>query len=677
MKGLVGTAALVASLSQNASAQPTTDLIADITSKLKSIMTASKTEQKDNDAAFAKVQCECKEMIKEAEEKIPVLEKDIAEGEALIETLRSDSEEKSMKVNSLQEKIASDRELIAERTKKRADDFAVWQENDTNWAGSIAQLNDAIKVLAEGTTPAFLQEHSSQGKQLIAAVSKVESAAAHTAELISLLQSQTNAKNSGQVLGVLNKMLQMFEENKADALAEETKSKKMFDAWLKRTNEEIAAAEKLISDLQGIMASNTSTITSTQTAVKTAKADLETMKKQLADFTKKLEEYTEEHSALTKESLELQEGLQKAITFLNSEEARAKLAALVPSFLQTRAALNKKHSFLAQQEQPASLLATAFALQKSGITAKAGAEVGVWTTVLQSIGDLKQAQEENIATAKAKAKDCDAQMKVHFNVWKELIADQLDLEDKKNSLELALSDAEEAIKIATETIASKSSEIEQLEAETREIQTEFRTYADNAKAATPILKKTIQILSEPGEGVEPTKGEFGAAVQNKGTVSAVKAIEKVIDEMNKHVESLKQEYEKTNSENAALIQDADDTIKASKKELATATGDKGENAGNLALCKTNLEENANSQLTEKMWWGEEGTNDKWGTGYTCAVYMGREDLREMGNRVGDWAASPEQGQGPYYTDVSTAAAELVELGKVEDIISGLQSGLEG
>merc|ERR1719188_2701203 len=237
-----------------------------------------------------------------------------------------------MKVNSLQEKIAADRDLISERQKKRDDDFATWETNDTNWSGSITQLKDAIKVLSEGTTPAFLQEHSSQGKQLIAAVSKVDSAAAHTAQLISLLQSETNAKNSGQVLGVLNKMLQMFEENKADALAEETKAKKMFEAWKKRTEEEIAAAEKLISELQGIMADNTSTITATQTDVKMAKADLEVMKQQLADFTKKLEEYTAEHSELTKESLELQEGLQKAITFMNSEEAKEKLAALMPSF---------------------------------------------------------------------------------------------------------------------------------------------------------------------------------------------------------------------------------------------------------------------------------------------------------------------------------------------------------
>merc|ERR1719276_174010 len=237
-------------------------------------MASSKSEQKDNDAAFAKVQCECKEMIKEAETKIPVLEKEIAEGEALIETLRSDSGEKSMKVNSLREKNAADRDLIAERQKQRDDDFAVWEENDTNWSGSIAQLNDAIKVLAEGT--AFLQESShQQHRQLIAQLQKTEGAAKHTQQLISLLQAGTNSKNSGQVLGVLNKMLQMFEENKADALAEETKSKKMFLKWKKRTEAEIAAAEKMIAELQGIMADNTSAITATQTAVKTAKADLE------------------------------------------------------------------------------------------------------------------------------------------------------------------------------------------------------------------------------------------------------------------------------------------------------------------------------------------------------------------------------------------------------------------
>jgi chromosome segregation ATPase len=671
MRGLTGLA-LGATM---VAAQPSADLIADITTKLKDIMAASKTEQKDNDAAFAKVQCECKEMIKEAETKIPEAEKVIAEGEALIESLRSDSGDKSMKVNSLQEKNAADRELIAERQKKRDDDFAIWEENDTNWSGSIAQLGDAIKVLAEGT--AFLQESSStQHKALIEAVSKVESAASHTAQLISLLQSEATAKNSGQVLGVLNKMLQMFEENKADALAAETKSKKMFLAWKKRTEDEISAAENLISELQGIMAENTSTITATQTAVKTAKAELAVMQKQLADFTKKLDEYTAEHAALSKESLELQEGLQKAITFMNSEEAKEKLAALTSSFVQTKSVSKKNHSFLAQSSPAMSLLSNAMALKKSGI--KMGQQVGVWTTVLGSIADLKKAQEENVAQAKAKAKDCDGQMKVHFNVWKELIAEQLDLEAKKNELEMALGNAETSITTATDTISSKSAEIEQLEAETREIQTEYRNYADTAKAATPILEKTKEILAQPEGGVaEPTKAEFGAATQNKGTVAAVEAIDKVIEEMKKHVTSLKEEYEKTNADNAGLIDEADAAIKEAKKNLATATGDKGENAGNLALCVTNLDENANGQFKEELWWGETGTNEKWGGGYTCATYMGRADLREKGNRTGEWTDSPEQGTGPYYSDVQTASAEIVELGKVEDIITGLQSGLEG
>jgi len=362
---------------------------------------------------------------------------------------------------------------------------------------------------------------------------------------------------------------------------------------------------------------------------------------------------------------------------MNSEEAREKLAALVPSFLQKKSATKKNHSFLAQQadEPGLNLLSSAMALSKSNI--KMNQEVGVWTTVLQSIGDLELAQKENLAQAKQKAKDCDAQMKVHFNVWKQLIADQLDLEAKKNELATALDNAETAIKDATETITSKSQEIEQLEAETREIQEEFRAYADNAKAAKPILEKVKEILAQPGAGVEPTKAEFGAATQNKGTVAAVEAIDKVLKEMQAHVEHLQEEYNNTNSENQGLIQEADQAIKDAKKNLALATGEKGQNAGNLALTITNLEENANSQLTEQLWWGETGTNDKWGTGYTCATYMGRDDLREKGNRTDDWTASPEKGQGPFYSDVQTANSELVELGKVKDIISGLQSGLEG
>jgi len=251
MRGQLGGLALWALSTQQVVAQPSTDLISDITKQLKSIMYASKTEQKDNDAAFARVQCECKDMIKEAETKIPELEKTIAEGEALIESLRADSQTKSMKVNSLREKNASDRALIEKRQEKRKEDFGTWQENDTNWSGSIAQLDDAIKVLSAGTAN-FLQESSKH--QLVSSIEKIDGAEAHTARLVSFLQSEATAKNSGQVLGVLNKMLQMFEENKADALAAETKSKKMFDKWLKRTQDEIAAAEKLISELQGLMA---------------------------------------------------------------------------------------------------------------------------------------------------------------------------------------------------------------------------------------------------------------------------------------------------------------------------------------------------------------------------------------------------------------------------------------
>jgi len=111
--------------------------------------------------------------------------------------------------------------------------------------------------------------------------------------------------------------------------------------------------------------------------------------------------------------------------------------------------------------------------------------------------------------------------------------------------------------------------------------------------------------------------------------------------------------------------------------LATATGDKGESAGNLALTVSGLDENKNAQLTEELWWGETGTNDKWGTGYTCATYMGRDELRDKGNRVDDFTASPETGVAPFYSDVQTATAEIVELEKVEGIIKDLQTGLTG
>merc|ERR1712073_89179 len=140
--------------------------------------------------------------------------------------------------------------------------------------------------------------------------------------------------------------------------------------------------------------------------------------------------------------------------------------------------------------------------------------------------------------------------------------------------------------------------------------------------------------------------------------------------MTKHVGDLKEEYEKTNSENQGLIQEADAAIKEAKVNLATATGEKGTSSGNLALTVSNLDDNANAQLTEELWWGETGTNDKWGTGYMCATYMGRADLREKGNRTGGWTDSAEQGTGPFYSDVATAAAELVELAKVQDIITG-------
>lgn len=195
------------------------------------------------------------------------------------------------------------------------------------------------------------------------------------------------------------------------------------------------------------------------------------------------------------------------------------------------------------------------------------------------------------------------------------------------------------------------------------------------KQRRPYYKKTMDILAQPEAGFAPTKGEFSADVQNKGTEAAVNAIKKVMEEMKKHVDHLKGEYDRINGENQGLIQAASKLIKDSKKALAIASGQKGEHAGHLALTQKNLGENSNAKFEEQLWWGETGTNDKWGSGYACTVFMAKESMRNASGRSGEWNDAPERPMSPFQEEVATAQAEIAQLDNVEGLVKGLQGGM--
>jgi len=398
---------------------------------------------------FEKYMCYCKtsggdlsKSIGDANTKIPQLGADIKEAEAKNAQLKEDL--KQHQVDRSAAKTA-----VADATALRSKEAAAYAAEANEAKANIAMLNGAITAIEKGMAGSFLQSRgSSMLMRLVGQNKDIEEDDKQT--LKAFLQGSTEyAPSSGQITGILKTMHDEMSAGLAEATAAENAAISAFDELVAAKTKEInaltAALEAKMTrtgELSVEIVQMKNDLGDTEEALIQDQAFLKDME---ANCAKKSAEWEQIQKTRSEELL----ALADTIKVLNDDDALELFKKALPGA--SAAFVQVKVSTLTTRARALATLGTIAHNPQIDFIALAiqGKKIG-FDKVIKMI-------DEMVATLKTEQLDDDHK--------KEYCAKQFDLaDDKKKSLERAVSDLETSIDEQKDGIATAESEIKALEA---------------------------------------------------------------------------------------------------------------------------------------------------------------------------------------------------------------------
>merc|ERR1719316_542372 len=206
-------------------------------------------EGKKEDELFAKFFCYCdgtggalKKAIADAEEKIPQLESDIKETEALKSQLGGD-------VDGAKSDRAAAKEAIAKATNMREKEASAFAKENAEDKSNLDALTKALAAIEKGMAGGFLQTRAASVlRQLSLFQDLVDGDRDILTSFLTQNQAHGYAPASGEIVGILKQMKDTMEKDLAEAIAQEESAKSDFESLVAAKEKEIEAAPKAIEE---------------------------------------------------------------------------------------------------------------------------------------------------------------------------------------------------------------------------------------------------------------------------------------------------------------------------------------------------------------------------------------------------------------------------------------------
>merc|ERR1719387_2907979 len=407
-------------------------------------------EGKKEDELFAKFFCYCdgtggalKKAIADAEEKIPQLESDIKETEALKSQLGGD-------VDGAKSDRAAAKEAIAKATNMREKEASAFAKELSEDQSNLDALTKALAAIEKGMAGGFLQTRAAS---VLRQLSLTQDMAGTDRDILASFLTQSAghgyAPASGEIVGILKQMKDTMEKDLAEVIAQEESAKSDFEALVAAKEKEIEAATKAIEEkIQR----------GSQVAVEVVnlKEDLEDTvetlaedKKFLADLEKNCELKKKEAEALKKTRQEELIAIADTIKILNDDDAQELFKKAIPS---------AAAASLIQVENTQELRAQALSVLKSALNGRSFSLDKVKMALHSKKADMGKVIKmiDDLVALLGKEQTDDDDKKAYC----EAEFDKAD--DKKKELERNIDDLSKAIEDAEEGIETLATEIKEL-----------------------------------------------------------------------------------------------------------------------------------------------------------------------------------------------------------------------
>merc|ERR1719310_9458 len=410
-------------------------------------------EGKKEDELFAKFFCYCdgtggalKKAIADAEEKIPQLESDIKETEALKSQLGGD-------VDGAKCDRAAAKEAIAKATNMREKEASAFAKGLSEDQSNLDALTKALAAIEKGMAGGFLQTRAAS---VLRQLSLTQDMAGTDRDILASFLTQSAghgyAPASGEIVGILKQMKDTMEKDLAEVIAQEESAKSDFEALVAAKEKEIEAATKAIEEKIKRGGEVAVELVNLKEDLDDTVESLAEDKKFLADLEKNCEIKKKEQEARQKTRKEELLAIADTIKILNDDDALELFKKAIPgasaaSFMQVEVTQKQlqKEALATLQSARGGSKATSMDMIMLALKSQ---KVDM-TKVIKMIDDLVVLLGKEQTDDDDKKAYCEAEF------------DKAD--DKKKELEQSISDHEKALTDMEESVATLADEIKALE----------------------------------------------------------------------------------------------------------------------------------------------------------------------------------------------------------------------
>lgn len=391
--------------------------------------------------------------ISAAEAKGPAVSSGIKEAEGKLEQTKSDLKQAQVDRVGAKDAMA---EATAIREKEAAAFAAEKGQSDTN----IAAMKKAVAALEKGMAGGFLQTGAAQViRQLaLSSQSMVDEDRKDLLVFFSEGDGSKYAPKSGEITGILKEMLETMEKGLAEATAAEEDSIKSFEGLMAAKKKEVEALTLAVEAKTAQIGELGVAIVQMKEDFSDTEAGLAEDKEFLAGLSKNCRTKTTEWEERSKLRAEELVALADTIKVLNDDDALDLFKKTLPRASASFVQVSVSSSELRAKAMAAFRQARGMVLapHRAGLDALLLALSGRRALAQGGFEKVIKMCDEMVAVLKKEQVDDDSK--------KEYCAQQLDSqEDKKKELELAVSDATNAIATTQEGISTLTEEATALE----------------------------------------------------------------------------------------------------------------------------------------------------------------------------------------------------------------------
>jgi len=527
--------------------------------------------------------------------------------------------EMKVKRQDTKKELASDQKGLGDATAIRMKENKAFQKDEADTIVAIKASKDSITVLSKHNTG--LVEIRAVASQLQKArvlqmgiLDNVKKAALNdflkdaqgATSFLAIPGMKSYGSQSGQIFGILNQMLEDFEDHLNEIQVGERRAVSDFKALKSAKEDQISDGKKDVIDLDKRLGT---------TGEKQAQAvkDLKDTKEQLANDTtflgnlqKKCKEHNEDYDTRVKDRMTEITAVESAIGTLNSEEV-FKLFDKTMTFLQISS--TESESMQMTRQSAASTLERAAALTDSPILALLAGRVR-----LDAFTEVKKAISGMVDELTKQQKD-----EVDHKNWcvKELNDNSKDTkaaEDKKGTLETKRDDLKKSISTTNGDMKTLKGEVAELKnqmkraSETREAANDdYQQTITDQRMTQMVLNKAMNTMKEvyallqngrshslrrlhaPGAPVSVGDApKFKKGGQNAGGAAVVKMLEEVLADSKKaEADAIKAEQDSQSGYETFML-DSNKAITKKSEQLMTASGNRATSEEDFNMAKKDL-----------------------------------------------------------------------------------------